>query len=189
MLIARLKPEPTTGRTPGRTRTRAADGSRLPEIGRTTFSGRPDCVRTVTAILRDRVVNERIGTHIVDGTPGAGWSAEVDVRSRNGFGGYELVAASCLFNRSGEQQRDDVGLSKQSTESDGFRSVRDVEAADARAGADLTLDAQKKPEKQSLSQNLRHFLNAIMIANLTTRLAALPIQETVQGPRSTRISP
>lgn len=102
MLIARLKPEPTTGRAPGSTSTQAADGSRLPEIGRTTFSGRPDCVRTVTAILLGRVDNERISIHIVDGTPGEGWSAEVDVRSRNGFGGYEQVAASCIFNRSGE---------------------------------------------------------------------------------------
>jgi hypothetical protein len=80
--------------------TSAADGSRLPEVGSTTFIGRTNCDRAVKAILRDPGSYERISAQIVDVKPGAGWAAQVDFRSRNGFGGYDQGTAYCVFNGS-----------------------------------------------------------------------------------------
>jgi hypothetical protein len=78
----------------------AADGSRLPEVGSTTFIGRTNCDRAVKAILRDPGSYERISAQIVDVKPGEGWAAQIDFRSRNGFGGYDQGTAYCVFNGS-----------------------------------------------------------------------------------------
>lgn len=91
-------PKPVDG--PASASTTAADGSRLPEIGSTTFIGRGNCDRAVKAVLRDPDSYQRIGAQIVDVKAGEGWVAQVDFRSRNGFGGYGQGTAYCLFNGS-----------------------------------------------------------------------------------------
>jgi len=101
-VVLPLLPKPVDGTTSrsNSLSTTAADGSRLPEVGSTTFIGRTNCDRAVKAILRDPGSYERISAQVVDVKPGEGWAAQVDFRSRNGFGGYDQGIAYCVFNGS-----------------------------------------------------------------------------------------
>lgn len=75
-------------------------GMSAPKVGETMFIGRGNCDRAVKAILRDPDSYQRIGQQIIDVKPGEGWVAQVDFRSRNGFGGYAEGTAYCVFNGS-----------------------------------------------------------------------------------------
>lgn len=82
------KPEPDIG------------GLRAPKVGETQYIGRGNCDRAVKQLLRDPDSFQRIATQIVDVKAGEGWVAQVDFRSRNGFGGYGTATAFCVFNGS-----------------------------------------------------------------------------------------
>lgn len=75
-------------------------GMRAPMVGETQYIGRGNCDRAVKLLLRDPASFERIATQIVDVKAGEGWVAQVDFRSRNGFGGYGTGTADCVFNGS-----------------------------------------------------------------------------------------
>jgi len=78
-------------------------GLRAPKVGETKYIGRSNCDRAVKVLLRDPDSFERIATQIVDVKAGEGWVAQVDFRSRNGFGGYGTGTAYCVFD--GHQYR------------------------------------------------------------------------------------
>lgn len=79
------------------------DGLRAPKLGETKYIGRSNCDRAVKVLVRDPDSFERIATQIVDVKAGEGWVAQVDFRSRNGFGGNETGKAFCVFD--GKQYR------------------------------------------------------------------------------------
>ena len=73
-------------------------GLRPPKVGETQYIGRGNCDRAVKQLLRDPDSFQRIATQIVDVKAGEGWVAQVNFRSRNGFGGYGEGTAYCVFN-------------------------------------------------------------------------------------------
>ena len=73
-------------------------GMRAPKVGETQYIGRGNCDRAVKQLLRDPDSFQRIATQIVDVKAGEGWVAQVNFRSRNGFGGYGEGTAYCVFN-------------------------------------------------------------------------------------------
>lgn len=78
-------------------------GFRAPVVGATQFVGKTNCDKAVRLQLRDPDSYQNISSQIVDVKAGEGWVAQVEFRSRNGFGGYGEGNAYCVFD--GKQYR------------------------------------------------------------------------------------
>lgn len=75
-------------------------GINAPQVGETMFVGRSNCDRAVKRLLRDPDSYRREFVQIVSVEPGVSWTARVDYRARNGFGGYDTGSALCVHNGS-----------------------------------------------------------------------------------------